>query len=189
MEVSSMTTHPHAPSPLARRVRTAALVVACALTLVGCGPRETTTAAAPREIAPGTSCALDGMLLADYPGPKAQIHYAGQDAPEFFCDTVEMFNLYLRPEQARAVIGLWVQDMGQADWEAPRGHWIDARAAYFVVGSKRHGSMGPTIASFALAADAERFAAAYGGRVLPFDGVTAAQAVLDGGALHDAPFH
>lgn len=133
----------------------------------------------------GTSCALDGMLLADFPGPKAQMHYAGQDAPDFFCDTVEMFHLYLNPEQVRAVRALYVQDMGAAAWDEPQGHWIDARQAFYVVGSSRHGSMGPTIASFAKAADAEKFASEYGGKVFPFAGITADMAVLDGGTLHD----
>ena len=55
------------------------------------------------EIDASTACSLDGMLLADYPGPKAQIHYEGTPQPEFFCDTVEMFSVYLNPEQARKV--------------------------------------------------------------------------------------
>lgn len=142
-----------------------------------------TQQAAQAEV--GTSCALDGMLLADFPGPKAQMHYAGQDAPDFFCDTVEMFHLYLNPEQVRAVRALYVQDMGAAAWDEPQGHWIDAKQAFYVVGSSRHGSMGPTIASFAKAADAEKFASEYGGKVYPFAGITADMAVLDGGTLHD----
>jgi copper chaperone NosL len=83
------------------------------------------------------------------------------------------------------VRAVYVQDMSEADWDQPRGQWIDARRAFFVVGSRRHGSMGPTIASFSLAADARAFAGEYGGEVLPFDAVTADNAVLDGGALHD----
>jgi copper chaperone NosL len=126
------------------------------------------------------------MLLADYPGPKAQIHYAGQAAPDFFCDTVEMFHIYLNPEQVRAVRGLFVQDMGRADWDEPRGHWIDAQNAYYVHGSKRRGSMGPTIASFALEADAAKFAAEYGGKVYRFADITPDMVALDGGALHDS---
>ena len=144
------------------------------------------TACGQSEIGQGTSCALDGMLLADYPGPKAQIHYAGQAEPDFFCDTVEMFHLYLKPEQVRAVRGLFVQDMGKADWEQPRDHWIDAKRAFYVHGSKRHGSMGPTIASFALEQDAAKFAAEYGGKVYRFADVTPDMVVLDGGALHDS---
>lgn len=156
-------------------------------TLAACGQQsETATAPVPLEITRGTACDLDGMLLADYPGPKAQIHYAGQAEPLFFCDTVEMFHIYLNPEQARAVRGLFVQDMGRADWNEPRGHWIDAKTAYFVHGSKRRGSMGPTIASFAREADAAKFAAEYGGKVLRFTDITPELVALDGGALHDS---
>ncbi len=150
-----------------------------------CGESAKSAAVAPHEIGHETSCSLDGMLLADYPGPKAQIHFAGQDEPEFFCDTVEMFHIFLNPEQVRVVRGLFVQDMGQADWDDPKGHWIDARQAFFVQGSSRRGSMGPTIASFANRADAEKFAAQYGGKVYAFSEVTRDMAVLDGGALHD----
>lgn len=167
------------PPPLILAALTAAALTAC-------GQSETTTAIAPVEITQGTSCALDGMLLSDYPGPKAQIHYAGQPEPDFFCDTVEMFNIYLKPEQARAVSALYVQDMGKADWDQPQDHWIDAKTGFYVHGSKRRGSMGPTIASFALEADAAKFAAEYGGKVYRFAEITPDMAVLDGGALHDS---
>ena len=53
---------------------------------------------------------------------------------------------------------IYVQDMARADWERPRGHWIDATAAFYVKGSRKHGSMGPTLASFAQEADARAFA-------------------------------
>lgn len=132
-----------------------------------------------------TSCELDGMLLSDYPGPKAQIHYEGQERPVFFCDTVELFNTLLAGEQVRTVAAVYVQDMGQADWDAPRGHWIDARTAVYVSGSRRRGSMGPTLASFASAEAATAFAAEQGGRVLRFAEITPEMADLSGGALHD----
>ena len=164
---------------------TLVLVALAATALAGCGPSATEVAIAPLAIGPGTSCSLDGMLLADYPGPKAQIHYAGQAEPEFFCDTVEMFHMFLSPEQVRAVRGVFVQDMGRADWDQPRDHWIDAKQAYYVYGSKRHGSMGPTIASFALEKDATRFAAEQGGKIHRFADITPDLVVLDGGALHD----
>lgn len=137
------------------------------------------------EIDNSTSCALDGMLLADYPGPKAQVHYEGVAEPDWFCDTVEMFSITLNPEQARRVAALYVQDMGKADWDQPRGHWIDARSATYVHGSKRHGSMGPTIASFSSEADAKTFTEAWGGKILRFADITPDMVTLDGGALHD----
>ncbi len=154
--------------------------------LTACGDRPgAAQALLPVEIDAATVCELDGMLLADYPGPKAQIHYAGAAAPAFFCDTVELFNLLLRPEQVRQVLAVYVQDMGQADWEQPRGHWIDAQSGYYVLGSKRHGSMGPTIASFAQEFDAKKFADQWGGRVLRYAEVRPEMVDLSGGALHD----
>lgn len=137
------------------------------------------------ELAEGASCSLDGMLLGDFPGPKAQIHYADQPQPDLFCDTMEMFSLYLKPEQQKRITALYVQDMGATDWNTPRGHWIDAKTALYVQGSKKNGSMGPTLASFAQHADADKFAQQFGGKVLKFDEVTPVMVMLDGGANHD----
>ncbi|HSJ48027.1 MAG TPA: nitrous oxide reductase accessory protein NosL [Gammaproteobacteria bacterium] len=153
--------------------------------LAACGQSDNAGTVGPVEIHGGTYCALDGMLLADYPGPKAQIHYAGRDEPDFFCDTVEMFHLYLNPEIVQPVRGLYVQDMGRTEWEDPQDNWIDARSAFYVVGSSRRGAMGPTLASFASEEDARRFAGEFGGEVLGFDEVTPDHVVLDGGAQHD----
>ena len=139
---------------------------------------------APQEITAGTACTLDGMLLSDYPGPKAQIHYS-EGPPEFFCDTVEMFSMVLRPESARRIRAVYTQDMGKADWKTPRDNWIDARSAWYVQGSKLRGSMGPTFAAFAQKADAEAFAQKNGGKVLRFGEVTPDMADLHGGAAND----
>ena len=154
--------------------------------LAGCGDQGSAQSLVPVEIDRSTSCELDGMLLSDYPGPKAQVHYAGQAQPSFFCDTVELFSTLLAGEQVRAAKAIYVQDMGKAQWEQPVGHWIDAKTAVYVVGSKRHGSMGPTIASFAQEADAVKFAAEYGGKVLRFAEITPDMVDLSGAALHDS---
>lgn len=170
------------PTPLRRLL----LVALTSGLLVACGqPADQAPASLVVEIDQSTACALDGMLLADYPGPKAQIHYEGRAEPDFFCDTVEMFSIYLKPEQVRGARALYVQDMGKANWDEPRGHWIDAKAAWYVHGSKRKGSMGPTIASFGSEADAQKFVAEYGGKVYRFDAITPEMVALDGGALHD----
>lgn len=153
------------------------------LTLVTACTREQPPPAA-KELTSETACALDGMLLKDYPGPKAQIHY-NDGTTEFFCDTVEMFSLLLRPESRRRVLAVYTQDMGQTDWRQPSGHWIDARTAFYVQGSKLKGAMGPTFAAFARREDAEAFAGKYGGKALRFDEVTPEMADLRGGAEHD----
>lgn len=157
-----------------------------ASSLLACGQQGSSSGVPVAiEIDRHTSCALDGMLLADFPGPKGQIHYADRTEPDFFCDLIELFHIYLDPEVVMPVRALFVQDMGKAEWDHPEGHWIDARSAWFVHGSSRRGSMGPTIASFAAEADARKFATEFGGTAVPFDDITADMVVLDGGALHD----
>jgi copper chaperone NosL len=138
-----------------------------------------------REPAADAFCALDGMVLADFPGPKAQVWYDG-NVGENYCDLMELFAQLLAPEQKRVVRAAYVQDMGAADWTQPKGHWINARDAYYVAGSRKMGSMGPTFGSFAQQRDAEAFARAEGGQVLRFGQVTLAmtQARMGGGAAH-----
>lgn len=167
-------------------LKPALLAATLILVLTGCQKAEPTMANVPTEIDAQTACSLDGMTLADYPGPKAQIRYAGEAKPAYFCDTVEMFSALLRPEQVKKVESVFVQDMGQADWDNPRGHWIDARNAVYVHGSSRKGSMGPTIAAFGQVADAEKFVATYGGKVLKFAEVKPEMVDLSGGASHDS---
>jgi copper chaperone NosL len=166
------------------RPRTRVLAIAIALGALGACTGPHTVAVQPAEITRDTACSLDGMTLLDYPGPKAQIVY-DKGEPDFFCDTIELFATVLKPEQAKPVRGVYVQDMGTADWNNPTGHWIDAKTAFYVVGSKRRGSMGPTIASYAREADARALVAKEGGRVLRFEQVTPDMAVLDGGVLKD----
>jgi copper chaperone NosL len=168
-------------SRLSARTLLTALFAALLL-LAACG--ETKAPVQPLEISKNTVCALDDMVLQDFPGPKAQIHYE-QSAPEFYCDTREMFSIVLRPEQKKHIVGVFTQDMGKADWTHPQGHWIDARTAFYVVGSRRTGSMGPTMASFGAEADAKNFSAKYGGKVLRFDQVTLDMVDLTGGIVHD----
>ena len=152
------------------------------LLLIGC--KQTSAPVVAQEITTGTSCSLDGMTLADFPGPKAQIHYATGE-PDFFCDTMEMFSIYLQPEQKKNITGMYTQDMGKANWEKPQGSWIDAKTAFYVFGSKKTGSMGPTLAAFASQDNANKFAAEFGGKVLNFSQVTPEIVDLTGGVIHD----
>lgn len=164
-------------------LRLAAMLAALAL-VAGCGEQQQPLQ--PREITRSTACSLDGMILADYPGPKGQIHY-DRGEPDFFCDTMELMSIYLAPEQKKRVVGIFTQDMGATDWTRPQGHWIDAKTAFFVLGSRMKGSMGPTLATFARLEDAQAFAGKHGGRVLRFEEITLDMVRLDGGVLKDEP--
>ena len=127
--------------------------------------------AGAQEPSADTACALDGMVLNDFPGPKAQVQYI-EGAPDFYCDLSELFAVVLAPEHKRGVAGLFVQDMGKADWAHPQGHWIAANSALYVVGSRKAGSMGPALASFSNALEAAAFAKTEGGKIVPFDQIT-----------------
>jgi copper chaperone NosL len=137
-----------------------------------------------REPGPDTACVLDGMLLKDFPGPKGQIHYA-EGAPDFFCDLNELFAALLAPEQKRALTAVMVQDMGKTDWDHPTANWIDAKTAFYISGSRKRGSMGPTLASFSSLQEAEKFSQQEGGKALRFDQITADMVNLTGGVVND----
>ena len=194
-----MTTHRLAPqcrccaparSSAAERERRALLgllaLAALAPLAASSEQRAGSASVAPVEITRSTSCELDGMLLMDYPGPKGQIHFAGADKPAFYCDTVEVLNTLLLPEQVRKVDAVYVQDMGKTDWDNPQGAWIDARSALYVRGSKRKGSMGPTFASFGSEPDARQFIAQHGGELLRMPDIKPEMVDLRGGANLDS---
>jgi len=150
--------------------------------ITGCSGKDTPVQAL--EPNRSSMCALDGMLLLDYPGPKGQILYNDGER-EFYCDTVELLSIFLRPEQQRRIRAIFTQDMGKTDWKEPRDHWIDATKAYYVQGSELHGSMGPTFATFANKEDAESFIKKHGGKLLRFEQITIDMVDLRGGAKHD----
>lgn len=131
-----------------------------------------------------SACALDGMILKDFAGPKAQILYV-EGKPDFFCNVMELFSVLSAQEQKRQIAGMYVQDMGKADWDHPTANWIDAKAAFYVVGSRKPGSMGPTFASFAVMQDAQDFVKKEGGKVVRFDQVTTDMVNMDNSAARD----
>ena len=164
------------------KLKRAGLALAAMLMLAACG--QAVMAVAAQEPAADTACALDGMVLKDFPGSKAQIQYV-EGKPDYYCDLMELFAVLLAPENKRQVAGVFVQDIGKTDWANPSGHWIAAKDALYVVGSKKQGSMGPTFGAFSNAQDAAAFVQKEGGKVLPFNQITAA--MLDTrGAMDDA---
>lgn len=164
------------------KLKRASLALAAMALLAACSQAALTAAA--QEPAADTACALDGMVLKDFPGSKAQIQYV-EGKPDYYCDLMELFAVMLAPENRRQVAGVFVQDIGKTDWANPSGHWIAAKDALYVVGSRKQGSMGPTFGAFSNAQDAAAFVQKEGGKVLPYNQITAA--MLDTrGAMDDA---
>jgi len=120
-------------------------------------------------------CHLCGMLITYFDGPKGEIFRKEQGEKVFkFCSTRDMFSYYLDPENKRNVRQILVHDMSKMPWGSDSiddKHFIDAKVAWFVVGSEKTGAMGKTLASFSLETDAQAFAEEFGGKVLSFNEV------------------
>ncbi|MEC5161469.1 MULTISPECIES: nitrous oxide reductase accessory protein NosL [unclassified Janthinobacterium] len=169
-------------NPIGRFKRGTRAALASLALLAACG--QAVPKALAEEPGAATACVLDGMLLKDFAGPKAQIHYA-EGKPEFFCDLMELFTALGAPERLRSATGVFVQDMGKTDWEHPSGHWIDAKSAIYVAGSAKTGSMGPTFGAFSSEHEAQAFVRKEGGKILRFEQISTDMASLDGGVVHD----
>ncbi len=140
------------------------------LLLAACA-REEAAKPLPVEFTRKDACVVCGMIIVDFPGAKAQIHYRnGRIDP--FCSTLDMFNFYLQPDRPGGIVAVYVNDMGKADWKHPVDHWIDATKAVYVYGGDVMLPMGEALVPFSDIKDAERYMREHGGRIVRFDDVT-----------------
>jgi len=148
------------------------VMMALSASLWACGPDETVAdLPPPREITADAIGHFCGMALTEHPGPKGQIFVEGQKEPFWFASVTELIAFTLLPEESKRILAMYVTDMGGVkNLNLPAsGNWIDAKTAHFVIGSEQHAGMGAREAvPFALAADANTFAAANGGQVVSF---------------------
>lgn len=154
------------------------------LGLSACGePEQAAQALKPMAFHSSDECHVCGMLIADFPGPKGQAVEKG--GVKKFCSTAEMLGWWLQPENQLLDAQLYVHDMGRSEWAAPDdAHLIDARTAYYVVGTQLKGAMGVVLASFAEEQAAQALAAAQGGRLLRFADIDQALLQQSAGMAH-----
>ncbi|CDM25103.1 Nitrous oxide reductase maturation protein, outer-membrane lipoprotein NosL [Castellaniella defragrans 65Phen] len=154
----------------AARLLGAALLAAA---LAGCGDGGVTSSLPPSPVAMtddavGHYC---GMNLYEHIGPKGQILLRDRDVPVWFSTIRELFAYTILPEEPKAILALYVQDMGRAgpDGNPPADAWIDARTAHYLIESNAVGGMGaPDALPFARLEDARAYAERYGGRIVGF---------------------
>jgi len=155
-----------------KRLLLLCIFMSVAYYMIACdGEKKQKVVIEPEKISDIEECALDGMIVANYPGPKAQIVYRQDGKQEFFCETKELFHVYAEPGKEAQVAAIFVQNTAATDWEKPIGGWIDGKKAYYVIGASIQGSMGPTYAPFADKASAVPFIKKYGGEIKTFDEV------------------
>ncbi|PAU58637.1 nitrous oxide reductase accessory protein NosL [Pseudomonas indica] len=139
------------------------------LGLAACNEPAAEAPAGPVAFHPDDECHVCGMVISELPGPKGEAVEAS-GAVKKFCSVQEMFVWWLQPENRNLNVTLYVHDMTRSEWNRPDdSHLIDAKKAYYVVGSDLKGAMGVTLASFADRLAAEGMATARGGQVLRWD--------------------
>lgn len=152
------------------RLLIAALI---ALTLTGCKedraalPPETMTAEAV-----GRYC---GMNLMEHAGPKGQVVLSKELGAYWFSSARDTVAFTMMPDEVKDYAGIYVSDMDRAaSWDQPGAdNWVDARAAFYVVGSTAQAGMGgEEVVPFGTRAGAEAFAARNGGTVQAFADLT-----------------
>jgi len=137
----------------------------------GCFKEDEAEKPLPVELNRNHACRVCGMIGVDFPGAKAQMHYKNTKVDSFCC-TLDMFSFYLQPDRPRNIAVIYVNNMGEADWEHPRNHWIDAQKALYVYGGDIMGPMGEALVPFLDLKDAETYVKKHGGKIYRFDEVT-----------------
>lgn len=159
---------------LARPGTIAFVTVVLAGLLTACGETEIAQAPPPSEVTDEATGHYCGMLLDMHEGPKGQIHLAGRDTPIWFSSVRDAVAFTRLPEEPKDISAIYVNDMAVArNWERPEpGTWIEAEAAWFVLGSGRLGGMGaPEAVPFGSEQAAVDFAAAHGGELARFSDI------------------
>lgn len=152
--------------------RRAILVAVAAAALAASAPARAADAD-PIVPRPGDKCPVCGMFVARYPDWLAGVRFA-DGAYAVFDGAKDLFRFWFEPERhapgrtRKDIVRLFVSDYYGVQQ-------VDARAAWFVVGSDVLGPMGHELVPFATEAGAREFARDHRGkRVLRFDDVTPA---------------
>jgi len=155
-------------------MKTFALIGAalCTMALAACTEEAPDAPPAPHALSAEAVGHYCGMNLLEHKGPKGQIILAGSSEPMWFSSARDAFSFTMLPDEARDIRAIYVSDMAKApSWDSPGPtNWVDARKAFFVIGSSRQGGMGaPETIPFSDRAAAEKFASENGGRVVSFE--------------------
>ena len=156
------------------------------LLLAACGEEQQASAPpAPHEVTDEAIGHYCGMALAEHSGPKGQAILQSRDEPVWFSSARDAIAFTKLPEEPKDIAAIYVTDMAAAkDWDHPEpGTWIDARRAWYVIGSTRKGGMGGDEAvPFGQEQAARHFAEFHGGQVVAFDAVP--ESYVLGGSGH-----
>ena len=145
------------------------LTTILAIAVFVCGVCGTTAAAEPRSPGPDDRCAVCGMFVEKYHNWVATIVF--EDGSQVFFDgPKDLFRYLLDLEKYRAQ-DRTISEVFVTDYYRVR--FIDAKTAFFVLGSDVMGPMGGELIPLEKRAEAETFAQDHGGReILEFNDIT-----------------
>jgi nitrous oxide reductase accessory protein NosL len=139
------------------------IVGAILLTVLFQGPKVPAAAQVSKPKVPGErdKCPVCGMFVKDYPRWWAEILYK-DGTVVFFDGCKDLFKYYLKPERfggnsRKRIDAIYVKDYYNLNW-------IEARSAYFVVGSDVLGPMGRELVPLATYEDAKEFSSDHHGK-------------------------
>lgn len=157
-------------SQLLNLIKKYSLVILLVIFSLGCS-RGQGAKPLPVELDRSHDCKVCGMIILDFPGAKAQIHYENGKY-DAFCSTLDMFLFYLQPDRPVNVTAVYVNDMGKADPVHAKGQWVDAKSVFYVQGGDVMGPMGEALVPFYDMKDADAYVKKHGGKIIKFKEVT-----------------
>ncbi len=110
------------------------------------------------------------MTVVNHSGPKGQIILTDKREALWFTSVRDTIAFTHSPEEPKNIAAIYVNDMSDASWDDPGAdNWIDARKAWYVLGSDRSGGMSAAEAvPFLTKEKATSFADQQGGAVYAF---------------------
>ena len=112
------------------------------------------------------------MTVVYHNGPKGQI-ILSDDKVLWFTSVRDTIAFTVSPEEPKNIAAIYVNDMTNAEWNNPgEDNWINAKTAWYVLGSDRVGGMdAPEAVPFKSEASAKLFAKNEKGSVHSFDSI------------------
>ena len=120
------------------RIAALPVLAVLALLLAGCGEKQELAAKpAPLEPTAASVSYFCAMGVLEHGGPKGQIFLEGKSEPIWFGSVRDAFAFTMLPEEPKKIVAIYVNDLAKArNWDRPEaGDWVEARSAWFVLGS------------------------------------------------------
>jgi copper chaperone NosL len=157
----------------------AAFVLSVATLSWACSDAQRENIPAPQVLTRDAVGYICGMTVLDHNGPKGQVFLTDRKQPLWFTSVRDTIAFTRLPGEPKNIAAIYVTDIGRSSWNQPEaGTWIDARKAFYVIGSDRMGGMQVReVVPFATRSGAEPFIEQHGGEVYVFDSIPHASVI------------